>query len=250
MPIRPRRLEETFSTRGADLTTPWPVDPDDIPIIEDDGVRLKLKFNDKYANTDAPLQVVTTPVNFETTVQDISTMDEEMPLQTWLSGNDPDKIVFKLNSGVYFPTLKSIVKTQMNQGRNVQYNCPKHSSFEGVEEGHPYFALRSIGCPTGGLVKFSTMHALLNSPNRIFLLEPASNPAKLTHTTSHNSLYLRKIPFYADKGLHVSAAHCQEGTNQLIYNVMAIASSNRGGKKRKTAAKRPTKHKTKKKLRR
>lgn len=245
-------LEEAMNEEDAEDAERWPEDPDDIPIIEDNGARLK--FNDIYANTNAPLPVVSTePVDFETTVQDIMSMDE-MPLKTWLS-DDPDNIVFKLNSGVYFPTSKSIVKSEMNKGRNVQYNCPNSTSedpsFVGVEEGQPYFALRGIGCPTGGLVKFSTMQALLKSPERIFMLAPASNPAELMYTTSHDSLYLVRIPFYAERGnLYVSANHCQAGTNQLIYDVVAIASSNGGGKKRKTAAKRPTKRKTKKKLRR
>lgn len=240
-------MEEAMR-RQEEAVERWPDDPDDIPMIESSG---RLKFNAMYVNPITPLPVVSEPVNFETTVQDMMSLDE-MPLKKWLS-DDPGNIVFKIH-GSYFPTSKDIIRSEMNKGRNIQYKCPTEGSYVGVEEGEPYFALRSIGCPSGGLVKFSTMQALLDSPERVFMIEPSSNPAEVMYATSHNSLYLVRIPFYASRGdLYVSAAHCQEGTHQPLYDVKAISMvPSQGGKKRKTARKRAMKRKStmKKRLRR
>lgn len=226
----------------------WPEDPDGIPMIESNG---RLKFNDKYVNPNMPLPVVSEPVDFEKMVQDLSTLDE-MSVKNWLN-DDPANIILKLSFGVLYPISKDRIRSEMNKGRNIQYKCPNKNSFRDVEEGEPYFSLRSIGCPIGGLVKFSTMQALLDSPDRVFSITPSVNPVQIMYATSHNSLYLARIPFYASRGdLNVSAAHCQAGSHQLLYNVHAIPVSvpKGGGRKRKTAGKRPKKRKStmKKKL--
>jgi len=230
----------------------WPEDPDEIPMIESNG---RLKFNATYVNPNTPLPVVSEPVDFEKMVQDLSTLDE-VSVKDWLN-DDPANIILKLSIGVLYPISKDRIRSEMNKGRNIQYKCPHKDSFRDVEkgEGEPYFALRSIGCPSGGLVKFSSMQALLDSPERVFSITPSTDPAEIMYATSHNSLYLARIPFYAGRGdLNVSAAHCQEGSNQLLYNIHAIQVSvpQGGGKKRKTAGKRPKKRKStmKKKLRR
>ena len=228
----------------------WPEDPDEIPMIESNG---RLKFNATYVNPNTPLPVVSEPVDFEKIVQDLSTLDE-VSVKDWLN-DDPSNIILKLSIGVLYPISKDRIRSEMNKGRNIQYKCPHKDSFRDVEQGEPYFSLRSIGFLTGGLVKFSSMQALLDSPERVFSITPSTDPAEIMYATSHNSLYLARIPFYASRGdLNVSAAHCQEGSNQLLYNIHAIQVSvpQGGGKKRKTAGKRPKKRKStmKKKLRR
>lgn len=222
----------------------FPEDPNDIPMLmENDG---RLKYNLRYAPSSSVF-IAEAPSNVHIDrnfmIMDMITLDE-VSVQSHLDEN-PDNVVFKISNNSYVATSKERIKMELKKGSNIKYEClhARRMNADSVVETTPYFALRSIGCTNGGVVSYESMWRLLHSPDRVFRIANLSPPIELKYTASHSAYYLANYGIYQD--LWVSAAHCQEGQNETLYELQTIPLSRLvASPKKKTPGSSPSKKKS------
>lgn len=192
-----------------------------------------------------PLQIESpTPSILDRTLYD-SIMLEDVTVKDYLNEtkDDPDDdknivlVLGNLIKGVTRNTLKTII--QNNEGSAIKYECKEveksiYITTDKLEDKTtPYFSNNNVG--SAGLTPVSQIKYILEHPEITAVKLVESGRAKAT--VSYQMLTAQQDP--------TSAAHCQDGTAEIIYDMIDISAGTVGegieGKGKKTRRRRKKK---------
>jgi hypothetical protein len=131
-----------------------------------------------------------------------------------LMKENPDLVAFKFKDTIVTfekSTLENLV--DVNNPRNsLFYECREANTMrpENIIKEHPLLNLRSISINNGGYIRYEYILDVINGTNRYFLILDANKP-RLKAVVSDG--------VFRHKGSHVSASHCQEGTEGKLYEL-------------------------------
>jgi hypothetical protein len=152
-------------------------------------------------------------ISFSSKAHDPSNPFGPEPLIELMKEN-PDLVAFKFKDTIVTfekSTLKNLV--DVNNPRNsLFYECREANTMipENIIKEHPLLNLRSISINNGGYIRYEYILDVINGTNRYFLILDANKP-RLKAVVSDG--------VFRHKGSHVSASHCQEGTEGKLFKM-------------------------------
>lgn len=172
-----------------------------------------------------------------TNVDNLSKSDyESSELYDFIEGNDiplrdflkePENIIFRMGK-IYYGYNKNQLRDVELLFDQLLYMCPNVGSMENIDTTKIYYKLRQFGI-AGGVIPYNQLKSCIESEKeRIFDIVETNPKIDLPSTISLN------VHYQITRNAYVSAAHCQDGQEQTVYEVKILNVSQSGGRKKKS----------------
>jgi surface protein len=200
---------------------------------------IKNKVENMIQNNQSVIEKYTGSVNLNLEVVDIydltyddngNKIEGTENVNVFLNHN-PDNIVFLFENNLFFSN-KTYIKQTLEDKEFIKFGCISLDTLrpENIVRDKPYIPLKQLGL-YGGLITVLQAFGVLLGNNRFFRVSKTAE--SLVSTVSLSVL---------EGGNRVSASHCQEGQDDIVYLIEYIElPTGTGGKKRKTRKTRKTK---------
>jgi hypothetical protein len=186
-----------------------------------------------------PLEPSNAVVHLDTDMGTDYISGEEMTAQNYVNG-DSNNVVFYFNGQILcFSNRKDIRDHILTNTSNIKFGCHEIQRYFVPQRSNvildiPYVAMRSLGCMVG-LVPLAQINELVTNEN-IHYVEIVSTNTHLVTTAS--------LQMLEDNPDAVGASHCQEGQEELVYQLKTIQETTTvGGKHNRRKSKKKKQNK-------
>jgi len=140
---------------------------------------------------------------------------------------DIDTILFfvEQTNTVYCMDINDLYSLVKNKRNNIFFECYQEDNLRDIDYLNPYFKVSFGGIQ--GLVKLDELRLLLSSEKRVFYIIPKLDENKKQLKINYTISWANALTNDQD---HVSAKHCQKGSDSDIYEIRVCNTKNKENK--------------------